>query len=226
MSIQFVCPACQQPIEVDSEHGGKQVGSPYCRRVVTAPMESSLLTGPVPTAGVAASAPPAAAPAPPCGGFEQPSTPAPPLPPAWTAGPQGPWSGHPQTGVAGFPLGAGRNTPGIVGIICGVLAVLLMFGTASVVAAHFKELGVHPDGKVSQAEMQERMMEMMKNVERHPWLMKIMFLFFGAIVCWVVGLTCSIVGMSRRYRSRTPAVIGLISTLVPVLLMCVGTGAR
>jgi len=42
MAIQFPCPACQQPIEVDEELAGSQVTCPYCDKVVAAPTESAL----------------------------------------------------------------------------------------------------------------------------------------------------------------------------------------
>lgn len=42
MAIQFLCPSCKQPIEVDSMWGGKTVACPYCRGTVTAPDFSTL----------------------------------------------------------------------------------------------------------------------------------------------------------------------------------------
>ncbi|HUW83169.1 MAG TPA: hypothetical protein VMZ31_10270 [Phycisphaerae bacterium] len=42
MAIQFPCPACRQPIEVDDELAGSQVTCPYCDKVVAAPVESAL----------------------------------------------------------------------------------------------------------------------------------------------------------------------------------------
>lgn len=42
MVIQFSCPGCQQPIEVDGEWAGQHVACPFCQRVVTAPTESTL----------------------------------------------------------------------------------------------------------------------------------------------------------------------------------------
>jgi hypothetical protein len=42
MAIQFPCPACGQPIEVDDELAGSQVTCPYCDKVVAAPTESAL----------------------------------------------------------------------------------------------------------------------------------------------------------------------------------------
>ncbi len=42
MAIRFQCGACSQPIEVDDEWAQKLVVCPYCRKTVTAPMESML----------------------------------------------------------------------------------------------------------------------------------------------------------------------------------------
>lgn len=42
MAIQFRCPSCRQPIEVDDEFRGQPAACPYCRRVVTVPAESEL----------------------------------------------------------------------------------------------------------------------------------------------------------------------------------------
>ncbi len=50
MAIRFACPGCQQPIEVDDEWASQQVGCPYCRKVVSAPAESTLRIDAVPTA--------------------------------------------------------------------------------------------------------------------------------------------------------------------------------
>lgn len=41
MPIQFECPSCKQPIEVDDEIGGKAAACPYCQRVVTVPVQST-----------------------------------------------------------------------------------------------------------------------------------------------------------------------------------------
>lgn len=41
MAIQFRCPGCTQPIEVDDEFAGQNASCPYCQRVVTVPAESN-----------------------------------------------------------------------------------------------------------------------------------------------------------------------------------------
>lgn len=40
MPIQFFCPACRQPIEVDDEVANQTVTCPYCQKVVMAPPRS------------------------------------------------------------------------------------------------------------------------------------------------------------------------------------------
>ncbi len=42
MAIQFNCPGCRQPVEVDDEWAGEHVACPFCQRVVTAPTESTI----------------------------------------------------------------------------------------------------------------------------------------------------------------------------------------
>lgn len=42
MTIQFLCPACSQPIEVDDEWSARPVACPFCRKTVTAPEASTL----------------------------------------------------------------------------------------------------------------------------------------------------------------------------------------
>jgi len=51
MSIRFQCSACGQPIEIDEEWALKTVACPYCRRLITAPAESTLApSADIPTA--------------------------------------------------------------------------------------------------------------------------------------------------------------------------------
>lgn len=42
MSIQFKCPGCGQPIEVDDLYAGQAAQCPYCDAVITVPMQSTL----------------------------------------------------------------------------------------------------------------------------------------------------------------------------------------
>jgi len=45
MAIQFRCPGCGQPIEVDEVWAQQAVTCPYCRKTVTAPAESTFSAG-------------------------------------------------------------------------------------------------------------------------------------------------------------------------------------
>jgi DNA-directed RNA polymerase subunit RPC12/RpoP len=45
MAIQFRCPGCSQPIEVDDPFAGKAAQCPYCRRVITVPEQTSFDAG-------------------------------------------------------------------------------------------------------------------------------------------------------------------------------------
>lgn len=63
MAIQFLCPSCKQPIEIDSVWAGKTVACPYCRGTVTAPETSTLDPREIPIASpLSSSAPRYAAP--------------------------------------------------------------------------------------------------------------------------------------------------------------------
>lgn len=50
MPIQFRCNQCDQPIEVDEAYARQAVTCPYCRRVVTAPDQSTFVATAIPTA--------------------------------------------------------------------------------------------------------------------------------------------------------------------------------
>lgn len=55
MAIQFQCPSCRQPIEIDDQWAAHPVACPYCQRVVTAPPQSTWPADEVPTAREAGS---------------------------------------------------------------------------------------------------------------------------------------------------------------------------
>ncbi|MFQ5490137.1 MAG: hypothetical protein ACE5GE_05385 [Phycisphaerae bacterium] len=41
MAVRFLCPGCDQPLEVDDEWASKPVACPYCRKTVMVPAEST-----------------------------------------------------------------------------------------------------------------------------------------------------------------------------------------
>jgi hypothetical protein len=137
MAIQFNCPGCAQPIEVDEEFAGRTAGCPYCRQVVTVPMRSSLEATPAATA--------------------RPITP--PVPPASGVGATASWelpAGRPPpvpATVAGLGIDANREarrrsaaTFGKYALVCtllglGLLGVSIGFGTVQFLQA-VQEMGI------------------------------------------------------------------------------------
>lgn len=57
MAIQFACPSCREPIEIDDEWAGQAVSCPYCRHVVNAPTTSTWTAARPPTAAPVTSLP-------------------------------------------------------------------------------------------------------------------------------------------------------------------------
>lgn len=79
MAIQFICPSCGQPIEVDDELANELVTCPFCSEAATAPAKTDL------TPGSPAVAPPAATPSPPGMDYAPAGAPAPGSPPRWAS---------------------------------------------------------------------------------------------------------------------------------------------
>jgi hypothetical protein len=207
MAIQFACPSCRQPIEIDDDHGGRQVSCPYCQNVVSAPTVSTL----DPMAGPESASRPEARPLSPN--------------PAGATGRVGPYPAG--TGPHPMPISAPahpapRNTIGLAGAICGVFAVILYFATISILVSHQDELGFDVEGQVDEAEMQKRIMELSQDLEKNPWVFNMLLCFMGCGLCWLTGLICSIVGMSKRYRRHAPAIVGLILSFGLVVISCSG----
>jgi DNA-directed RNA polymerase subunit RPC12/RpoP len=223
MAIQFACPSCRQPIEIDDEYGGRQVSCPYCHHVVAAPTRSTLEPpspgGATPEARGLPETSATSAETPPAGATPTAGQPAErPLPPGF------PPFASPPTGVAAQVKT--RNVAGIVGLSCGVLTLLLYAVAVGILMSHLNDIGIKPNEKFDQARFQKRLMELTQEQAKHPWLMSMFASFAGAMLCWVAGLICSAIGMSRRYRSRAVAVAGLVVAMFLPLMACAGVLAR
>jgi hypothetical protein len=225
MAIQFSCPACGQPIEVDDEYGEHRVSCPYCRNIVNAPSESD----PTLAAKHATDQAPDARPVTPFPGDGDPSQQVPPSsaqPPPPPGAPHGlggpPW---PRTPIPAMDLPTqvqGRNLPGVIGLLSGMIAVGLYVAAATVIVSHHEELGFDPAGKTDQKELQQRLIDMSQELDKHPWLMTALWLFLGTGACWLVGLICSVIGMSRRYKRHIASILGLIVALLLPAFNCAG----
>ncbi len=205
MAIQFPCPSCSQPIEVDDEYAGQSAACPYCRRVVNVPTESP---GEVRPAAMArptlsssegeVSAEPREVPT---GGEVRPEA----LPP--------PGSLH--IGPTPFARRRAAETYGSYSLICAALVVVL-FGavfayglmTAPVIGA---------PGTTTQPDIRQ-LAEQFQNAPGAAWLSagQCGMLFFA-----VVGVGFAIASLSKMVRGNWRGWIGLVVSGGALLVFCV-----
>jgi hypothetical protein len=204
MPIQFQCPGCTEPIEVDAEWALKPVTCPYCRRTVTAPAESTL---PDPTRM------PVAQPlsGPPPGGLDASGQP--------MSVPMGePYQAMSGPSVTTAAAGSSRNRVAIAGFVMGLIGVFLLFGASVIMAVHDDDI-MALQGTGSEVsnplEMNQRMLEHFGGT-MPGWIYLMSFAFLGAIPLILAGLVCSAIGLRSRVR-RGYAVAGVVVGCLPVL---------
>lgn len=199
MAIQFTCPACSQPIEIDDQYAGQQVVCPYCEGVVTAPAESQ----PVATTQPAAS--PVPRPAPLSPGAAQ-SAPAiwPPPPPALTPNRPGNWSL--AAGLLAWAL--------FIAAVC--YSAVVTFGLIP------EETWTHAGaGPAATEEVQEQIQNAIQRFTHDPALagkrsVATALQFVGAAF-GLVGLILAVVGLTRKQARKGTAIAGLVIS-APLLL--------
>lgn len=212
MAIQFACPACQQPIEVDDEWANQTVSCPYCRRVVRAPGQSTFQLSGVPAASQSG----AAAYGTPNGAFGT----VPPPPPEGYA----PIGSDRATPAAVSLRGARPNSLGAWSVICGLLAIGLMIGAVTVVTPVIRSVlapiattlpatrALTP--QESQAVKQQAQARLEQLVMNDPAIQKraggAMLLWVGSEVLALTGLILGIVGSARPNVRKRGAVAGII----------------
>jgi len=201
MAIQFHCPGCSQPIEVDDVYAGQTAACPYCRRVVSVPLESTL--------GGEATAParPAVGCWPGTGG-----TPAAPPPPP----------GAPLPGEADLVATDRTRTARALGnwaLICTVLAVLLLAGT---VIYNLALLLPHIDPEASQptAELAKLNVEI---AQRHPALT---IMSLGAMFAALAGLALGITSLRLRGQGNWRGIVAVVVCGMLVTCFCISTAAQ
>jgi hypothetical protein len=207
MAIQFPCPSCDQPIEVDDEYGGQAAACPYCRRVVNVPTESSRDIRPAaiarPTMQSAEAEPtaqPSEAPA------RQEFRPEPPPPGGLHVGP--------------LPRDRDRvaSTYGTYALICTILVVLLVgtimaYGVVLIMA----ELGTNPTSQPTPEETVRAQAAAMEKMFQSPWVAG---LSLGAEFFAVVGLVLGIVSLRAGSRPNWKAVVSLVICGLLALCTC------
>jgi len=204
MAIQFRCPGCQQPIEVDDVYAGQTAACPYCHRVVTVPTESSLDAAPV-------EARPGGAPGP--AGSQPPSrpaeesyiTPPPPMPPDL------------DTGRLPSPRELRARNFGTYALVCTVIAV----GLIVVTLIYGVKLGMKSGLASRTAQPTQQQMEaFQKEINQNPWVRgaSIGGLFFAC-----AGLALGITSLVQSARGNWRGMVSTIACGLFVLCTCGGT---
>ncbi|MFQ5805996.1 MAG: hypothetical protein ACE5I3_06055 [Phycisphaerae bacterium] len=203
MAIQFPCPGCSQPIEVDDVYAGQTAACPYCRRVVNVPAESILdESRPVvarPAAGAAdddSSAPSATPDGP------HPAV-VPPPPPA---------TGELHVGPALSYRDQLARTYGNYALICTGIMIVLMVST--MVYSLLVLPGIFEQSPASQPSVEQVTERIMLN---HPWLIAGPL---GAMFFAVVGLALGITSVKQTARGNWRGIVSLVICALFVLCFC------
>ena len=183
MPIQFRCPGCSQPIEVDDQYAGQNATCPYCRQVIAVPVASTL------------DAAPSAAARPAVGGL-QPADVIPPVPPPLPYPPA-------EDGLHVGPTMTYRDqvarTYGNYALICTALAAGLMLATmaysAAIVSHNMAEYAASQT--TLDPEMMRHMQEQM--ALEHPELSAGLL---GAFFFGLVGLVLGIISLKHSRREN------------------------
>lgn len=205
MAIQFNCPSCRQPIEVDDEHAGQVASCPYCRGVVTVPPTSTYQTEPVPPARPATQdredadnvtpAPPAMAPPPPPGSL--------------------------LVGTTYNPRQQSAKSFGAYALICAVLmALLFVVVMVQLLTRTLGKLDFDPaTQQIDQAAMNRVSNEAMQELAREPLFLAPMIgsMFFG-----VVGVALAITSLVQSTQGNWRGIVSLILCGLYVICICGG----
>lgn len=190
MSIRFQCGSCSQPIEVDDEWASKPVACPYCRKTVTAPMESTLGDpAAFQTAVPVTAIPPAAQPFSATLDAAQP---------------------HPAKNT--IALVALFLAIGSMGMFLVSQSVLGAHG------ADVEELQRAVAGVKTPADQTRAYTEFLEtHPGALQWLVPAMLLLMGGAVASLAAIVCGIIG-SRRTARRGMAIAAMAISFVPILL--------
>jgi len=199
MAIQFFCPSCGQPIEIDDVWGGKLVSCPFCRNTVSAPTTSTLESvTPVVTARPTGT--PVAA--------TNPAT-----EPASFSVPLNPPAPHPRR-----HQDAGTNKPAIVGLImslCWIASFILMEILSGPELT--KALGENP----ATEEVRAYFNQLATSGDLPRWVIVMFLLLVVGTLFWILGVVFTIIGVTKPGRRYVTIFSGLILVLFP-LFVCGG----
>lgn len=186
MSIQFECPSCSKPIEVDDEYAGQTAACPYCRKVVSIPSVTTL----APRANTAA-------------------RPMGPALPAETAGPSDSAPLELHLGPKLTPRQRAALSYANYGLICSALTVLIFVTTLTFGFIFLlRELGVDPATASTLQPTPEEMSHAQEVVaNKHPWLAAGPM---GGGFFAIVGLALGIASLRGRRKSNWRAIVTVL----------------
>jgi DNA-directed RNA polymerase subunit RPC12/RpoP len=200
MSIQFFCAQCNQPIEVDDEHAGQTAACPFCRHVMTIPRESTY------RAEAAVAARPLSPPAGSANDAEVSADEGP--PPEWRR----------RRPPVPPPRQRAANTFGSYGLVCALLALLLLgiavVRATTIAARSGKFTSPTPPTPADMTELQEQM-------AKDPWFVGPQI---GAAFFALVGLPLGIISMVQAPQGNWRGLTTIIICGLFFLCMCAGFG--
>jgi hypothetical protein len=199
MAIQFFCPACHQPIEVDDDAANQSVTCPYCRKVVTAPFSTDPAVRRAGDASARMAAPPGGAGLGPSADQVAPGL----LP----LGPESPFGQAP----------AGVNVVGWISLVCGALCLISLCVAISVVMAV-----IRAEGLSQPAEIQEYFAEQQRSGNPPPKIMAAGMVLCLGFAAGLASLVTGIIGVISKKQPRWPAVVGLVVAACMAVVGCVG----
>ena len=196
MAIRFQCGSCSQPIEIDDEWASKAVACPYCRKTVTAPMESTLDDpAQVPTASPLA------------GRMEEPNVGVQPV-------------------VDFAPPAESPNNVAVAAIMlaCATLALYVMY--TLILASHADEVAELTEIAASAQSFNETLEaqnEFMSQYDSPPaWMIGAFVCVALGGLTWIAASVCGIIGLRRIARRKLALAALLISGFVLVMICCGG----
>jgi hypothetical protein len=200
MAIQFRCPGCAQPIEVDDVHAGQTATCPYCRRVVNVPAETVLDEPPV-TARPAAEGGTgdAVAASESADSHESGAMPVPPTPGGLHVGPT---LTHRERLA---------RTYGNWGLVCTGITLALM------ASSMIYSITVFSDMLTADTASQPSLEEMSEQVVKHPWLVAGPL---ASMLFAVVGLALGITSVKQTTRGNWRGIVALVICGLFVLCFC------
>lgn len=217
MPIQFRCPGCSQPIEVDDPFAGKSAQCPYCRRVITVPEKTDIDAGSLVEAR-------------PSPGASLPPTPLspPPLPPAaggsyGTYSPPDPYGQPPGYGQQRVPSVHDRGREGVARVTGNLaltltcLTIALFIGYIIMIVPaipHMAKISASQPADPRQAE------QILREAGINPNTMAL--LTSGMMFCVIAGLILGIVSWWQQRSANWRAWISVGVNAMFVLCMCFG----